>query len=335
MSAANDISLVFSVDVEEEGLFSGRYDATAKGVSNVASLSRLEFLSRDFGLPLTLLCTWPVLSDPGCASLLRRWQGELGAEIGCHLHPWNTPPLDTATASWTPSAAMPQELLNAKLGTLVRACAEASGQPPASFRMGRFDLCPAVRAMLPSHGLRVDSSMVPLRFVAGLPEHFRIPADPFPLTGHGRPDLLEASLTVVPLLCGLGSAAYALGNLLPRPLGDGLLSGFRKFAAVGVQPVWYPLPSMKLGARLHLSRGGKVLHMFLHSSELMPGACPHLPDEAAVERVMARIRGFIHWLLALAGARGNTVRGVTLRDLADPAVQASAKVKWHDTEERP
>jgi hypothetical protein len=318
MSAARDISLVFSVDVEEEGLFSGRYNATANSVSNVASLSRLEFLSRDFGLPLTLLCTWPVLNDPGCVRLLRRWQEELGVEIGCHLHPWNTPPLDVASTSWTPSEAMPRELLNAKLETLVHACTEVSGQAPTSFRMGRFDFGPAVRALLPSHGLRVDSSMVPLRFAAGLPEHFRIPADPFSLNGDGAVKLLEAPLTVVPLLRGLDRAAYAVADLLPRPLKGGLLSGFRKIAAVGVQPVWYPLPSMKLGARLHLSRGGRMLHLFLHSSELMPGACPHLPDEAAVERVVARLRSFVLWLRARA-----TVRGMTLAGLARESGLAS------------
>lgn len=325
MSPGRDIRLVFSVDVEEEGLFSGRYAATGNGVSNVGALSRLKFLTSEFGMPLTLLCTWPVLSDPGCARLLRRWQDELGAEIGCHLHPWNTTPLDQPqSVAWTASEDMPVELLDAKLGSLVRACAEVSGRAPLSFRMGRFDLGPKVRELLPMHGIRVDSSMVPLRFVAGLPDYFRMPADPFPLPCGGGRELTEAPLTVVPVLRGLDTAAYALAGLLPQPLGDGLLTSFRKIAAAGTQPAWYPLASMKLGTRLHLARGGRVLHMFLHSSELMPGATPHLRNEAAVEHLVTRVRLFIVWLKTCVCDDGG-LNGVTLSDVAKEAGLVSSQ----------
>lgn len=310
------VRLVFSVDVEEEGLFSGRYAPQAEGVTNVAALARLEFLSREFGLPLTLLCTWPVLTDPGCAGLLRRWQDELGAELGAHLHPWNTPPLtDQPAAAWTPSSAMPRAELDARLGALVRACGEVSGRAPASFRMGRFDLGPEVRGLLPGHGLRVDSSMVPLRFAPDVPEHFLCPAEPFPLAAeNGAAPLWEVPLTLVPVLPGLGRAAYALAHLLPSGLGAGLLRGFRKVAAAGTQPVWFPLASMKLAARLHLARGGRTIHLFLHSTELSPGFAPHLPDEAAARRVLARIRAFIPWLERLAKPYGG-LRPCTLADL--------------------
>lgn len=314
------VLVVFSVDVEEDGLFSGRYRATGNRVSNVAALSRLEFLTRELGLPLTLLCTWPVLANAGCSDILRRWQDELGAELGCHLHPWNTPPLAGAdSGAWTPSESLPREDLDAKLGALVRSCAEVSGRAPLSFRMGRFDLGPRMRGLLPKHGLRVDSSLVPLRFVAGLPDSFHSPADPFLLPAAKEDDragtpLAEAPLTVVPVLRGLDGMASGLARMLPQSLGNGLLTGFRKVAAVGTQPVWYPLASMKLGAHLHLSRGGRVIHLFLHSSELAPGVCPHLPDEESVHRLTGRIRAFLRWLEDYARPLGG-LRGVTMAGL--------------------
>ncbi|HWR04147.1 MAG TPA: hypothetical protein VN419_09005, partial [Humidesulfovibrio sp.] len=152
------------------------------------------------------------------------------------------------------------------------------------------------------HGVRVDSSQVPLRFVPGLPDNFSISADPFRLDA-----LTEAPLTVVPLLPGLGSAAKGLARLLPRSLADGLLSGFRKVAAVGTQPAWYPLASMELAARLHLQRGGRVIHLFLHSSELAPGFAPHLPDQASVDRLLTRTRAFLAWLSGRCALRGATL----------------------------
>lgn len=312
------VRVVFSVDVEEEGLFSGRYEPVAAGVKNVESLRRLEFVTREFGLPVTLLCTWPVLNDPGCRVILRRWQDELRAEVGAHLHPWNTPPLENPGSgdAWTPSEQMPTQLLDAKLAELVHSCREATGQAPAAFRMGRFDLSPKVRYLLPSHGLRVDSSIVPARWSPTLPEGFLSPADPYPLLTdeRGRTRLLEVPITLVPVLPALRTAVWRAARLLGPGAGVWLLRHFKTVAAAGTIPVWYPLPSMQLGARLHLARGGRVIHLFIHSSELMPGASPHVPDEAAVARVERRIRTFIHWLqeraMPLGGLHGTTLAGL-------------------------
>jgi len=60
---AAPLKLVFSIDVEEEGLFSGRYPRIPPGVTNVAHLSRLESIPREFSLPLTLLVTYRVAAD--------------------------------------------------------------------------------------------------------------------------------------------------------------------------------------------------------------------------------------------------------------------------------
>ncbi len=311
------IRVVFSVDVEEEGLFSGRYAPVAVGVRNVEFLRRLEFVTQEFGVPLTLLCTWPVLNDCGCRELLRHWRDTFGAEIGAHLHPWNTPPLSgEAGQAWTPSETMDATLLDAKLAELVRMYREATGRAPVSFRMGRFDLGPKVRDLLPNHGLQVDSSIVPTRWSPALPQSFLAPADPYPLLTDeaGQTRLLEAPITLVPLLPGLRKAAWRSAGLLGPGAGGWLLRRFKTVAAAGTIPVWYPLPSMKLGARLHLARGGRVIHLFIHSSELMPGASPHVPDEAAVAHVERRIRSFILWLRnhakPLGGLHGTTLAGL-------------------------
>jgi hypothetical protein len=303
------LRVAFSIDVEEEGLFSGRYDAVARGVANVAHLRRLEWVTREFGVPLTLLCTWPVFNDAAARDVLRHWREDLGAEIGLHLHPWNTPPLaDAAGASsraWTPSEEMPAAVLDAKLAELARICREATGAAGASFRMGRFDLGPRVRALLPGHGIRVDGSIVPCTWSPALPEAFLSPADPYPLeTGAGP--ITEAPVTVTPFSPATRALAWRTG----RPW---LLRRFHALGAPGIIPSWYPLVSMKMAARLHLGRGGRVLHLFLHSSELMPGCAPHVPDAPAIARMVEKTRAFFHWL-----RRRAPFTGATLSDLALP-----------------
>ncbi|MBI4643808.1 MAG: hypothetical protein HY743_08840, partial [Deltaproteobacteria bacterium] len=79
------MKLVISIDVEEEGLFSGEYARTPSGVTNVAQLKRLEFIPREFGFPLTLLVTYHAARDPEAREVLRYWRDRYGTEIGAHL----------------------------------------------------------------------------------------------------------------------------------------------------------------------------------------------------------------------------------------------------------
>jgi hypothetical protein len=299
------MKLVISLAVEEEGLFSGRYPR-ASGVTNVAELRRLEFIPREFGFPLTLLVSYRVAQDPAACEVLAGWRDRYAAEIGVHLHPWSTPPFaDSDRPEPVPAAEMPPALLRDKLAHLVHQVREALAVNPQSFRMGRFDFGPAIERLLPEFGLRVDSSVVPLT-LKGAGEHFLAPADPYWL----NPTLLEVPLTMAPVLAGSPQALARLAPLLPGHSGQTLLDWFRYAGAAGLQPAWFPLTSMRLAAWLRRRRGGRVLTMFFHSSELLPGASRLFPTERAVRGFVAKIRDFLAWLV-----RSGPVEGVTLSEL--------------------
>ena len=207
------MKLVISIDVEEDGLFCGRYPTTPNGVTNVRDLSRLDFLRDQFGIPLTLLTSYPVACDAGCAAVLKRQATQQAAEIGAHLHPWCTPPFTADNpAQPTRTAAIPEEILRAKLGSLMAAISERTGIKPTSFRAGRFDLSQSLLRQLPDFGISTDSSVVPLqRRVDGPEDHFAVPSDPFP---HPlNPSVLEVPLTVV-AVCR--SAADVVANAAPK-----------------------------------------------------------------------------------------------------------------------
>ena len=312
--------LIITLDVEEEGLFSGSYRRSGSGVANVAELRRLEFIARDFGFPLTLLVTYPVAQDPAAREVLAAWQQERGAEIGVHLHPWNTPPFtDSPDPEPIPTIKLPPALLAAKLRTLVDCLTETFQGQPRAFRMGRFDWAPGLLELLPRFGLRVDSSMVPLTFKGEGRKNFVTPADPFWLDGSGLPDgrLLEAPVTMVPVWKASARAVHRLAGLLPETAGKALLSRYRFVGAAGIHPAWFPRFSMRLAAGLHRRRGGRVLTMFLHSSELFPGGSPQFPDAAAVDRLVAKFRDFLSWLV-----KRGPVTGLTLSGLYDLLVKS-------------
>ena len=307
------MKLVISIDVEEEGLFCDNYPRTPPGVSNVAELERLAFIPQEFGLPLTLLVTYQVARDPAACRVLTQWRDRYKAEIGVHLHPWNTPPfLDLPDPEPVPSERLPRELLRDKFANLLSQIQTNLEVAPRSFRMGRFDAGLKVWGLLPEFNLSVDSSVAPLTPKGAEVGHFLAPADPFGLQVPGLDghELLEVPVTMVPVLTGTPELMTRLAAVLPSAWARRLENSFRYVAAAGVQPAWYPLASMQLAAQLHRRRGGQVLTMFFHSSELKPGASRLFPTEVAVERFVGKIRTFLTWLV-----QTGPVEGVTLAEL--------------------
>ena len=235
-----------------------------------------------------------------------------GAEIGAHLHHWSTPPLEedeTAPGEPVRTHLFPRELLRRRLRTLLEAGRDFQGAPLTSFRMGRWDLKAEVRPLLAEEGILVDSSVCPLRVFRNGPDHFLAPPDPYWVEGApGRP-LLEAPITQVPLVPGMERLWHGLAREKPQ-----LLDRFHFFGALSANPFWHGARAMRLATRLHVRRGGKVLGLFWHSSEMLPGGSPHVPDEAAARAALDKIFRFCRWLRDTFSLEGVTL--TRLRDLA-------------------
>ncbi|MDD4871119.1 MAG: hypothetical protein PHR77_11225 [Kiritimatiellae bacterium] len=301
------MKLVISIDVEEDGLFCGQYPETPPGVTNVKDLNRLDFIWDKFDIPLTLLVSYPVACNDNCASILKRMMEKQGAEVGAHLHPWCTPPFIKGTsAEPARTGSIPAETLRSKMETLTTAISSSLGVSPRAFRAGQFDLSPRLLHLLPEFGIEVDSSVVPLhRFVDGPADHFTSPPDPF--THPLNPSILEVPLTVVAVWPAAANAVGRLAPGLPSGLKQTLFAATRYINAAGIHPVWFPLASMKLAVRLHEQRGGKILNMFMHSSELCPGATPFHRTEQSVLDFVDKIRKFISWLVSRYPVEGMTL----------------------------
>ena len=303
--------VVISLDVEEEGLFSGCYASRDCGVRNVELLRKLAPLTDELGFPLTLFCAWTVFASAPARTVLAEMRDRHGAEIGAHLHHWSTPPLDGQARGGAPARThlLPRDLLRRRLRTLLTAGRDFQGAPLTSFRMGRWDLKAEVRPLLADEGILVDSSVCPLRAFAGGPDHFLAPPDPYWVEGAPGKPLLEAPITQVPLLPGMERLWRRLAGGRP-----GLLDRFHFFGALSANPFWHGQAAMRLATRLHVRRGGKVLGLFWHSSEMLPGGSPHVPDEAAARAALTKIFSFCRWLRETFAVEGVTLTG--LRALA-------------------
>ncbi|MGO9116135.1 MAG: hypothetical protein ACLQPD_00835 [Desulfomonilaceae bacterium] len=293
------MKLAVTIDVEEEGLFRGKYDSSNVSVTNVLQLRRLDSIFLEWQIRPTLLVTYPVVNNEKTISLLLELKEKWNAEIGAHLHPWNTPPIATLShPEPVPSEFIPSHLLKAKLETLLTSLSKR-GVEPVSFRMGRFNMGPTMFSVLQETDIEVDSSIAPMQRYYGGPDHLIAPTDPYfpdPVDPRcpGSSNLLEVPLTTVPLTRNLGRYLQSMDkSIIP---GSWISWAAMYLGTLSVQPLGTGLKRMKMAVLLHSKRGGEVLTLFFHSSELMAGGSPELPTTDHVNWFFNQLRSFIRWL---------------------------------------
>lgn len=291
MPEKKSVFLAASVDVEEEGLFSGRYAACNLSLKNIKHLPKISHLIEK-GLKPTLFCAHGVFADRECRKTLEFMRDKLGAEIGAHLHHWNTPPFESAldgsqVKTSVPASEVKIPLLEQKLASLLRIAGGFQGSPVTSFRMGRWDLHNLHWPILARYGVKCDASVRPLHACKKPeygPDHYGAPLNPYFIeTPHGK--ILEIPLTVTPLFPGTAS--------IPQKLRPSL----KKWGVLPLLSVQYPLWLLKYVSARYLKAGGKVISLTWHSSEMMPGGAPHMPDDKSTKNFMSKLDRYLGWLM--------------------------------------
>jgi hypothetical protein len=313
--------LLFTIDVEED--MPGWEITDPISVSNVLSLPRLAELCRALGVKPTYLCTYPVVSTPESAAILRLL-GERGdCEIGTHLHAWNTPPFqgvpgrsgDERKHTYYQSELGP-ERFRAKLEVLHRAVGDVAGSEPRAFRAGRFGIDAATLGELIPFGYEVDSSVTPLeehRADRG-PDFRSAPQHPY---RPARDDVAERGdlpIVEIPVSIGLTrrlppvlKSAYLRLPRLTRVRGLLSRDWLKLVDLAWLYPVRFDLELMQKAARTLVADGAPVLNVFVHSSELVPGQSGRVQTRADVEQVFARLSGILEFCLETFGAEPCTL----------------------------
>lgn len=284
--------VLISLDVEEEGLFGGQYKRENVPLENVEYLPALEPLITEIGYPLTLFCAWSVFNSARARDILRQMQAS-GCEIGAHLHHWSTPPFQSkyylCDGQPVRTHKLPEEILRSRLATLLETGRKYFPDSLTSFRMGRWDLKNILFPLLAEYGIKVDSSICPLRSFKNGACHFSAPVEPYWVDCGKYGTLLEAPVTQIPVLKGLPF-------LWQKMCGESQLDLFHFFGALSANPLWHGKLAMRLAAKLHKARGGLLLNLFWHSSEMMPGGSPKIANKKDAQKLLARIFSFCAWL---------------------------------------
>ena len=311
--------VVVSLDTEEDNWAPAREGVT---VENIRELPRLQAFCDRLGIRPTYFTTWQVATVPWAAEII----GDLadaGAEIGAHLHPWNTPPMDEAfVPRLTMTANLPAALQRAKLERLTAALTAAAGAAPRSFRAGRFGLGRETAVALAACGYEVDSSVTPWidwsEYDDG-PSHVGAPVQAYRLSPGAdvRTPSAAGTMLEVPLSCAYTRRPFGfwhrVHSLLDRPALRplrlvGVASRLGLMRKIMLSPENDSPRDMLALARVLVAEGTGFVQLYLHSPTLRAGLSPYAPAQADVERMYAAIEEFVTTLGAEAPIRFATVR---------------------------
>ena len=333
---AEPVTVIVSVDTEEDNWTPVPYRLT---VENIRQLPRLDSVFERLGVRATYFTTYTVAATPWSAEIMRGLVGSGRAEIGAHLHPWNTPPiLSDVTPRATMLYSLPPVAQRAKIHALTEELAFATGIRPRSFRAGRWGFDGGTADALIACGYRVDSSVTPFRSWAEQfgPSHVGAPLDVYRigLNADHRVSTRDGPLVEVPVSGGYVQRSWPIAervnrlcdNAGLRRLGSlSLAAKLHLFNHVVLSPEICRLDEMQTLAQRLLERGVRLLHLTFHSSSLTPGLNPFVRTPADVEQFYGRLSSIIDAVRAMTPVRFATV-GEAAALLAPPLRTAKVPV---------
>jgi hypothetical protein len=294
---------IVTIDTEGDDVWSRPTRATTR---NAAFLERFQVLCEDCGVRPT----WLTNHEMACSPAFRRLGAaviERGtAEIGMHLHAWDSPPLFPLTPrdhEYHPFLIeFPRPVMREKVHALTATLEDTFGVSMKSHRAGRWAFDERYADILLETGYRVDCSVTPhvsWRSHIGDPtgeggtDYRSFPEraywiDLSNVAREGTSDLLEVPMTVRRNWpARIDRFAARLDNATPRAL-----KVAKAGAAVAnrLRPrVLWLRPNGQRDAILRKvlaeTRTSGVGHaeFMLHSSELMPGGSPTFTSEESIE----------------------------------------------------
>ncbi len=314
-----EVLVILSIDTEEDNWHRTRSGVT---VGNIGELRGLAAFCDRLGVRPTYFTSYQVAIDPRAADTLRAVSAGGRAEIGAHLHPWNTPPLDEA---FVPRNSMlknlPADLQRAKLARLTAALEQAFGFTPRAFRAGRYGLGRDTVAALLAGGYRVDSSVSPFINLASRddgPSFVGAPIAPYYLA----PDrdvtepATDGTLMEIPLSYGYSRGPFGFWDPARRFLESppwralhlaGLASRAGIVKRLALTPEETSVRDMLILSRRLLEHGVPHLQVSWHSPTLKAGLSPFGRTAADVARLYSSIEGYVDGLSRIAHVTFATV----------------------------
>lgn len=299
-------AFLITIDTEGDYLWSKPREITTE---NARHLPRFQALCERTGFAPTYLTNWEMATSPVFQELGKAWLAKGTAEIGMHLHAWNSPPVVALTdddhAHQPYLVEFGARLIDEKVKVMTDKLGEVFGARPVSHRAGRWAMDERYARALLKHGYEIDCSVTPhvsWRGMKGDPralggaDYTRAPERPYELL----PGLLEAPMTIKRRLA------------LPRAIEEHEV--VKKLSARLTNVRWLRPRGGNLREMIALlddviAKGDEYAMFMIHSSELMAGCSPTFPNARTLDALYDDLEALF------ASARGR-FRRATLAEYA-------------------
>lgn len=287
---------IITVDVEGDNLWEKPIPETTK---NALCIPRFQELCSSYKFKPTYLVDYEMANDRFFQQFGRQVLRTGEAEVGMHLHAWNTPPL---SGNEGPSpypvyiTELSDEAMFKKMQFMTVLLTQIFDITPISHRAGRYGFDERVARVLETLGYKVDCSVTPGRSWIhskgdprgrGGPDYYGFNASPYfldleDIRHAGNSSILEVPLTVRPRRSRLltqASHAVSKQSLAARFV-DRFIKPFS----------WLMLRGHNLDEMIELidwalANDLSVLELTLHSSELLAGANPYFHETRDIEKL--------------------------------------------------
>jgi hypothetical protein len=297
-------AFLITIDTEGDNIWS----APAKvATENARFLPRFQSLCERYGFKPTWLTNYEMAMCPDFVAFARDATHRGQAEVGMHLHAWNSPPLVPLTANdhrYQPYLIeYPLEVLTDKVDFMTDLLTTIFG-PVVSHRAGRWAFDERYARVLADRGYTVDCSVTPhvnwshsggdptkqggTDFSAFPNRAYFIDLDD--IKRPGASSLLELPMTIE------DNSPRSVRPMI-RAMATLPARFARKVWPISwLRPNGRNLASMKAMVDGAHARGEAYVEFMLHSSELMPGGSPNFLTPASIESLYDQLDSLFSYM---------------------------------------
>ena len=315
---------LLTIDTEEEWDWHGNFPTPPFSTGNIDQIPHFQKLCDDMGIRPTYFVDHAVANNSDNAQLLRNFLDRGECDIGAHLHPWCTPPIIEDIGEKNSHAVnLPLTLFERKLKALTDRLTEAFGCHPYSYRAGRWGVNGDHLRTLAKLGYRVDSSVRPF-YNDNYFSYKKALTFPYwpSFDDVLKIDEAQKSLVEVPTSSGFDQTPFELLDALhtklsTKPLNHlrliGILWRLRILRKITVTPEGHAASDICRCIDACVARGDRIINMFFHSSDLLPGCTPYVQNEAEKKRFLDCIKRCVEHMSSVHNAEFVTMREIRQR----------------------
>jgi hypothetical protein len=301
--------LLTVISTEEEFDWHQPFDPQATSVQALRSIGRAQEVFDGYGVKPCYVVTHPVASQRDGWSQLKDFQDSGRCEIGAHLHPWVSPPIDESISVENSFPGnLPPDLEARKLRVLVETIERTFGRRPVTYQAGRYGFGPNTVANLREVGIEIDiSATPPFDFgVEGGPDYSGLSSEPRWVGERGDLLMLPVTGAYVGYLQWSTHNIYRMASAMSWARLPGILSRLGAIDRLRLSPEGFtPEDNAKLVRFLH-ARGLRVFVYSFHSPSVVPGCTPYVRTERDVEVFLDRCRRFFDFFFGALGGQSMT-----------------------------